>query len=128
MTILQIAALFGLFNSLYLISHRIVGKRIYCPTGEKCNEVLESKYSRIFKIKNDILGLVFYTLVFILGFYVSLRYIKIIIFSLSLIALIFSSILIYIQAKKLKNYCSYCIISAIINLIIFILSLKLIIS
>ena len=128
MIILQIVALFGMLNSLYIGYHRIIGRRLYCLAGEKCNEVLESKYGRIFRIKNDLLGLIFYVLIFVLGFYTYLEYIKINILFLSLFALTFSSYLIYIQAKKLKNYCSYCILSAIINLIIFILSLKLITS
>ena len=123
---LQIVALFGMLNSLYIGYHRIIGRKIYCPTGEKCNEVLESKYSKIFKIKNDILGLIFYLTIFILGFYTYLEYIKISTLFLSLGALTFSSYLIYVQANKLKNYCSYCIFSAIVNLIIFILSLKLV--
>ena len=126
MITLQIVALFGMLNSLYIGYHRKIGRRLYCPTGENCNEVINSKYSKIFKVKNDVIGLIFYVLVFALGFYIYLEYIKISILFLSLVALTFSSYLIYVQANKLKNYCSYCIFSAIVNLIIFILSLKIV--
>ena len=121
LTFLLILAIFGIIISSYLIySRKKYNKVLICPTNE-CNDVLKSKYSNMFPIKNDTLGLIYYLI--ILGTYFLLTnlmtelliYLKII----SSIALIFSIYLLYVQVKILRKHCIYCILPAIINMFIF---------
>ena len=121
LTFLLILAIFGIIISSYLIySRKKYNKVLICLT-EGCNDVLDSKYSAIFSIKNDILGLIYYLIIlaeyFLLTYLMTglLIYFKII----SGVALIFSIYLFYVQARILRKYCIYCVLSAIINLFIF---------
>jgi uncharacterized membrane protein len=121
LTFLLILAISGIIISSYLIySRKKYNRVLICPTNE-CNDVLDSKYSDIFSIKNDILGLVYYLIIF--GEYFLLTYLMtglLIYFKIiSSTALFFSIYLLYVQVKILGKYCIYCILSAIINMFIF---------
>ncbi|GIU68238.1 MAG: hypothetical protein KatS3mg001_088 [Candidatus Pacearchaeota archaeon] len=125
---LIVLAFLGIIDSIFLIYKNTKKEAVVCPVGEPegCSAVLESKYSKIFFVKNEILGLLYYVFVFLLGIFLYFKFSSIfsfsierILFFISLIALIFSSFLFYIQVKKIKKYCFYCIISALISLLIF---------
>lgn len=59
-------AAIGISETSYLIRKRRAGERPVCVIGERCNEVLQSKWSRLLGVPNDLLGLVFYIAVSIL--------------------------------------------------------------
>ena len=119
---LLIFSIIGIGISYYLITSRIKKKQVICPITHNCNQVLESEWSQIFHIKNDILGACYYILIFAEALY--LLYIsKNILFYMELIsgiALMFSIFLFYVQSRIIKNYCFYCILSSLLNLLIFI--------
>ena len=118
---LIILAIGGILTSSYLISKRRSLNTIVCPLGGACEEVLTSKYSKTFSIKNDILGVLYYsyTLIFAISlFFVGAAFIKYEIV-ISGGALLFSLYLVFVQAKILNAYCFYCLVSAGINLLIF---------
>ena len=118
---LIVLAILGIFNSGYLVLKRMKKKPAICPIGN-CQQVLESKWNSLFGIKNDFLGLFYYALVLFLAIYLFSVSEKLLFFTkiISGISLFASLLLVFIQAKIIKEYCFYCLISALINLFIFI--------
>lgn len=121
-TTLIVLSLLGIVNTVYLIWKSRIKEPLVCPIGQDCNKVLNSKWNKIFFIKNDILGLLFYVGVIVgvvlLLFEFNGAILKILTIG-SGIGVLFSGFLIFIQAKIIKNYCFYCLISAFINVLIF---------
>lgn len=112
----------GISETSYLIKKRLAHQKPICPLGERCDEVLESRYNRIFFVPNDILGLLFYIMVAIIT---SLLVIevgprelldtigKFIIFAGAL----FSIFLLFLQWKVIRAWCSWCVASALTTFI-----------
>jgi len=119
---LIVLALLGIADSGYLIWKRARKEELACPIGgHDCNIVVESKWSSMFGVKNDILGLVFY-LFLIAGAFLLLKefqFVRYVIFAASALALLASAYLFYVQSRILKKYCFYCLLSALINLLVF---------
>jgi len=118
---LIILSILGILISSYLILSRIKQKPVSCHIGHNCNKVLESEWSKIFLIKNDILGAVYYLIIIIgaLYFFFVSRNILILMKIISGISLLFSIFLLYVQSRIIKNYCFYCITTSFLNLFIF---------
>lgn len=118
---LIILAIGGIWTSGYLIYKRNDLKTMVCPLGGHCEKVLTSKYNKIFFVKNDILGVLYY--IFILIFAISIPFLsdKLITYELIISggALLFSAYLVFVQAKVIHQYCFYCLVSALINFFIF---------
>ena len=117
--IFTIAAI-GISETAYLIKKRKAGEKPVCLLGEDCQKVLQSKYSKIFGIHNDILGLFFYIFVSVItGFLVTditpianswfwdlaMRFAV-------LAGALMSFFLIYLQWKVIKSWCFWCLMSA----------------
>ena len=115
----------GIVNASYLIFQSMKKKPLVCPIeGHDCNVVVQSKWNKTFGIKNEYLGFLFY-LSMLLGiiYIVFSPAIKNTIFQLMFYAeigaVLFSAFLVYLQAKIIKEYCFYCLISALITLLLF---------
>ena len=122
--LLVILICLGIANALYLVISRYKKKPIACPITHQCNEVIRSKWSRIFYINNDATGLLFY--VFLLFGIIFTKIIENNILSLLInlsvtLALLFSIFLTAIQLFVLRKRCFYCLASALINLLIFLI-------
>jgi uncharacterized membrane protein len=121
----------GIFNAWYLFSSRREAKPLVCPLDHDCNVVVESKWNTIFfGIRNDTLGLVYYGVLFlgilaalILPSYAPLLFT--LLFWATLGGLLFSAFLVGLQMFVIKDYCFYCMISALLALLLFINSLAL---
>jgi len=113
----------GVSVASYLFYKRKYKQPLACPIDHDCNVVVDSKWSKTLFLKNDLLGILYYILLFALGilhFLVNLGiYIKLI----TLIGLLFSVYLTYVQKFKLKEFCFYCLISALISLLLFVTAL-----
>ena len=122
-TTLIVLSLLGLIDSGYLALNRRKKEKLACPIGHECNEVLESKWGEIFYVRNEKLGIIYYLAVLTFGVYLifngKTNAINIL-FYISLIGILFSAFLVFVQAKIIRNYCFYCLISAIISLLIFV--------
>ncbi len=119
---LIVLGVLGMVDTAYLIWKNSRKQPMVCPIGDDCNVVLESKWNKTFFIRNDILGLLFYIGIIIgaiLLFFDSDGIVKTILIIGSGIAVLFSGFLVFVQAKILKNYCFYCLISSFITLLIF---------
>lgn len=128
--ILALAGL-GVADTVYLAWHHYkVAKEkehrpLICPLGFNCEAVIESKYNQIlWGIKNEYLGLIFYVTVFILTlFYITsgqLSFLSVV-YLIAVPSAVISIVLIYIQGVILKNWCTWCVASAILNLAIYII-------
>lgn len=120
-----VLSIFGIIDAGYLTYEHCRKRPLVCPFNHDCSKVTESRWGNIFGVRNDVLGLLFYFLV--------LAGILTAIFSPALAenfykyipiatggALLFSIFLIGVQIFIIKNYCFYCLASALINLLLFI--------
>ena len=122
-TFIALSAL-GIVNSGYLVHQHFKKKHLVCPLNHDCNIVTESKWSRIFFIRNEILGFLFYismffsmlALIFNQNLFSVLRIPLLISASFGLL---FSIFLVLLQKFIIKDYCFYCLISAFLTLLIF---------
>lgn len=125
-TILILLGLSGFLLASHIHNKKITKKRLICPRKSDCNSVITSDYSKIFGIPIEVLGMVYYAFSALSYgvFYSNLlpQYFFTILFLISIGATLFSLYLIYVQAFKIKQWCLWCIGSAIITLLICALS------
>jgi uncharacterized membrane protein len=124
--LILILSFFGFIDSLYLVFiHYNEGLCFLDKSG--CEIVNTSIYSEIFGIPVALLGVLAYLFIFVVSVYEIKSSKKweprLILFSFSLFSLFFSLYLTYLEIFVLKAICPFCIISAIIITLIFILSI-----
>ncbi len=127
-----ILSFLGFLLSVYIHNSKITKKRLICPRKADCNSVINSDYSKVFGVPVEVLGMFYYALIF--GYYVTFGTLQIllwglignslVLFLITLGAAIFSTYLIFVQAFKIRQWCLWCIGSAIISILIFIISLN----
>ena len=119
--ILLLLGLFGVGETTYLLYCRTGRQPAACPIGDRahCRAVLESKYnSAFFGIHNDLLGVVFHTCIVAAAGY------ALVTGSLPTQAFLglrlaiggsaaFSVYLVYVQSQVLKQWCFWCVLSAL---------------
>ncbi len=113
-------AFLGVLLTAYLVANDCRHQKVACVAGASCQVVLRSKYSKIMGVPNVVLGLVFYLAVFalslsiwqLLGPVYVLTWLLQAIIALGALA---SLILVYIQWRVLKAWCSWCLLSALLN-------------
>jgi len=96
----------------------------FCVTGSSCDIVRLSAYSSVVGIPVSLIGLIGYFLVFIIVVSTISDRIKwLILYFVSLPALVFSIYLTYVEVFVIKAICSLCLVSAIVITAIFIVVL-----
>ncbi|PIQ73512.1 hypothetical protein COV58_02090 [Candidatus Roizmanbacteria bacterium CG11_big_fil_rev_8_21_14_0_20_36_8] len=121
-----IMVMFGFLDTLYLSYNHFNSSIIICSEGifGNCGEVLNSQYSTVFGFPLAVIGLIYY---FIFGylFWVALtlggKLYKRLIFIQTALGLVFSAYLTFLQFFIIKSLCPYCLLSAIISLILYLL-------
>lgn len=123
-----VLGLCGFWVAKHIRKHKKTGNPLVCPIRFDCNTVVNSDYSKFFGIPVEVLGMAYYGFIFLSyfffiflpsmlpGFFTGL------IVALSTLAFLFSVYLIYIQIFILRKGCSWCIVSALISTLIFILT------
>lgn len=121
--IIIIFACIGILNTLYLTSHAITKKPVKCIgfPDEWCKKVQTSKFSKTFGIPNAVLGLCMYVALLVLALLfnsgtVPFWPITVIVTFGFLFSLYFTAI----QAFVLKAFCTWCVISALEFITLFI--------
>ena len=114
----------GIVDSGYLIWQHYHKKPLVCPLDHNCDVVTESRWSHIFGVRNEVLGLLFYLL--LVGGILSSLFLPILqetIYFFLLLAtmggVLLSIFLTSIQIFIIKNYCFYCLISALLSFLLF---------
>lgn len=122
-----ILAIIGLVDSLYLSWIKVSGKLALCgPIGD-CESVNSSKYAEIAGIPIAFLGAGAYLAILILLYLESLNYFwkeysPLIIFGMSLVGVLYSAYLTYLEIAVIRAICPYCVVSAIILVFLLIIS------
>src|SRR5579862_1714988 len=121
-------AFIGMVDALYLSIKRNAGP-IPCHVTHGCTDVLTSRYSEIAGIPLSWFGLAFYiTILSLIVFKLfedantPLNFPLPFIFYLTGAGLVVSALLVGIQAFILKAFCEYCLLSATLVLLMFLLS------
>lgn len=111
----------GLIDSIYLTIYHFYGETPMCPT-EGCETVLTSSFSEIQGIPISILGVLFYSLIIFIVFFLKNRKVTIFLLIFSTLGLFISISLLFIQLFIIKSLCFYCLISLGTSIGIFLTS------
>ncbi len=122
---LTILSFLGLLDGAYLTWKHYSNGSVSCSLTAGCEQVLTSQYSLVAGIPLSLIGTVYYMTLFFLS--IALLDTSRPVF-LKIIALVsgtgvfVSSYLVYLQISTLKSLCIYCMFSASITLLLFILA------
>lgn len=123
----MILASLGLLDSIYLTWLKFSGQYAFCGPIGNCESVNSSVYSEIFGIPIALLGAGAYLTIVVLLFLERSglfwrEYSPLAIFGISLIGMLYSIYLTYVEIAILREICPYCVISAIILVVLLVLS------
>jgi uncharacterized membrane protein len=107
----------GISETVYLIRKRIADEKPFCPIGGGCETVLTHKYSKLFIVPNDVLGLLSYIVISLAASFlvIGIQPVSLwdfIIKILVAIASIMSIFLTYLQWRVIRVWCFWCLMSA----------------
>lgn len=115
----------GLALAAFIRHKKTAGELLVCPIGHSCHDVVHSDYSLFLGLPVELLGVFYYALIAVsYGAFLILPEfatppLVFSILSLSTVALCFSLYLTFIQAFSLKQWCTWCLISASLCVVIF---------
>lgn len=104
-------------------------RALVCPLGHTCDPVIHSPYSFFFGIRVEVLGMAYYGSVIILhAILLAFSGLALPVLSLGMLAataaaFLFSLYLTFVQAFLLKIWCTWCLFSASLCTLIFLLAL-----
>jgi len=123
-----ILTVLGVLDSAYLLIYKISNNNAMCLGSGDCSTVNASRYSEINGIPVSLLGLFAYLAILIL-LILEIRILfssdnsNLLVFGISLVGVLFSVYLTYIEFFVIHAVCPFCIISAIVIVLIFIISI-----
>lgn len=122
-----ILAVLGIMDSTYLLIYKISKNNAMCLGSGDCSTVNASRYSMIYGIPVSLLGILAYLailIILILEFrtILSSENATYLVFGSSLVGVLFSVYLTYVEFFVIHAVCPFCIVSAIIITLIFIIS------
>jgi uncharacterized membrane protein len=126
--LIYIASIIGLLDSGYLSYSKLTETRLYCTPGlGDCATVNASQWSTIFGIPVAFLGLATYLAILLLLIFgkkirIVAPYQEYLFFFITLVGMLFSGYLTYIEAAVLHTYCQWCLVSAAMITLLFITS------
>lgn len=125
--IILFLACIGLVISMYLSYSEIIGIAPECSVISGCETVQESEYSHILGVPVAFLGVLFYiSLVFASFLRLNIKFEKLLtklLFLATLIGVLFSAYLTYIELYVIFAICIYCVLSAVVSVLLFFVSL-----
>src|SRR4030042_1752029 len=112
-----ILSIIGAGETVYLIRKRIASGKPVCSIGRDCTAVLTSKYSKIFIVPNDVLGLLTYVFILLCAAFLVVGIEPLFIWNLLLkvaieIASLMSLFFVYLQWRVIRSWCFWCLMSA----------------
>lgn len=128
--LLVVIVAFGGFSIAFYIRYKKQrSELLVCPLNSNCETVIHSAYSTFLAVPLEFWGMGYYALVsltYILFFFSpAARALNLmhLISWVTVMAFLFSLYLVYVQAVKLREWCTWCLISALFCSIIFLASL-----
>ena len=118
----------GLVDSIYLTWVDLTHTTAFCGGSGNCETVANSPYSEIAGIPIALLGMLGYLAIIGLlfletrnGFFG--KYSPVLIFGITLAGTIYSAFLTYLEIAVIHAICPYCVVSAIVMTLLFIISI-----
>lgn len=110
-------SLVGLADALYLTIEHVTGQSVRCTIVSGCSEVLSSPYAVVAGVPLAAIGAAAYFTVFSLAILTLFGYPKAGTLLTALLIMMFgvSLWLIYLQAFVIREFCQYCLLSALIT-------------
>ena len=128
-TIFFVLSILGIADAGYLTYKHTRKQPLICPIGDDCSVVTESRWSHLFGVRTEVLGLIYY--VILLGAILVLVGVPSYRAAFGTAAVwmtgcgaLFSAFLVSLQAFVIKKYCFYCLLSAAISLLLFFTSIR----
>ena len=127
--VMLVLALAGIGVSAYLSYAYIANQAIVCGQSQGCDLVAQSSYSRIFGIPIAVFGLLAYVALLVL---LATRrhigenleaYVPLAMLGISLVGVLFSAYLTYLELFVILAVCKWCVASALIMTAFFVLSI-----
>jgi uncharacterized membrane protein len=118
----------GFILSLYIYHKKRRKEHMVCPLKADCQTVIHSQYSRFMGVPVELLGMLYYIGIALgYGLYISGAaflpwWFGYLLFFVTGMAFLFSGYLTAIQVVTIKNYCTWCLTSAALCTLIFLLS------
>lgn len=118
-----VVALVGLADSIYLTIEHVSGRSVICTIVSGCSEVLSSRYAAVRGIPLALIGAVAYFSAFSLATLAAFEYR----FAGRLLAILVGVMflttvwLLYLQAFVIRHFCQFCLLSALVTVILAIL-------
>jgi uncharacterized membrane protein len=125
---LIVLAVAGLIDSLYLSWLKVTGNTAACSGIGDCETVANSRFSEIGGFPISILGVLGYLLIIVL-LLLELRRPKwgepltMAVFGITLVGTLYSAYLTYLEVAVLQAICPFCVVSAIVMTLLFVLSI-----
>lgn len=122
-----ILAAIGAADALYLTVNKLTHRQVFCGGSGDCETVANSPYSEIAGIPIAILGLGAYLALLAL-LYLEVRgsfwkeNAPLAFFGISLIGVLYSAYLTYLEIWVIHAICPYCVVSAILMVLLFIIA------
>ena len=123
------AAFGGVILSIYIRHKKQTSEKMVCPLGSDCNTVIESEFSHFLGAPVELLGMGYYVIIALLYASIAVAgsaapiHLVGLAFFLSLLAFLFSLYLTFIQVFTLRKLCTWCLTSAGLTTLIFIIGL-----
>jgi uncharacterized membrane protein len=118
-------SLLGLTDAIYLTVEHVTGQSVRCTIVAGCSEVLSSSYAVVAGIPLAMIGAAAYFTVFSLatlaafGYRVAGTLLTALIVAMFLVSLW----LIYLQAFVIRAFCQFCLLSAAVTFLLFVVAL-----
>lgn len=115
-----IVSLIGLVDSIYLTVEHVSGRSVRCTLVSGCSEVLSSPYASFHGYPLAFIGAVAYFAVFSLATLAAFGYRtagKLLLFVVGGMFLV-TLWLVYLQAFVIKAFCQFCLLSALVTLVL----------
>jgi uncharacterized membrane protein len=118
----------GFFDALYLSWVKLAHTEVFCGGSNNCSTVNNSRFADIYGVPIAYLGLGAYIVILILLFLEGQNnswgeYFPMVIFGMSLIGTLYSIYLTYVEIAVIKAICPYCIVSAIMMVLLLVTSI-----
>ena len=123
-----VTSLFGFAIAAYIYHKKEALAPMVCPIGLDCHEVVHSDFSKFLGMRVEILGVIYYAFVFISNLFLFLYpvfntpLVSLILWGLSIVAVLFSGYLVFLQLVVIRHLCSWCLISAFLSVVIAVLT------
>ena len=122
---IALLSLVGLGDALYLTVEHMTGQTVRCTIVAGCSEVLSSSYAVVAGIPLAAVGAAAYFSVFSLAILAIFGYrvARKLLVPLTGLMVLISLWLIYLQAFVIRAFCQFCLLSAAITIVLFVIAL-----